>query len=133
MSPRSGTSLSRTSGPARSENAIFTILGGTTIPDHAVIVRAECREGSLVELRRQADADGPGARIDVWLACRPLLGLVKTWKRIGHVPEETVEAIVPISEAGSTVVAYGMVRSVYAPEDRDEAVVTVEIGPQPPA
>ena len=113
------------------DNAIFTILGGTTIPDHAAIVRAECREGSHVELRRQDDGGVSGSRIDVWLECRSLLGLVKAWKKIGFVPDETAEAIVPISEEGSTVVAYGTVRTVYAPADRDEAVVTVEIRPQP--
>ena len=119
--------------PAQPDNAIFTILGGTTIPDHAAIVRAECREGSKVELRRQAHVGGNGSRIEVWLACRSLLGLVKAWKRIGYVPDETVETILPIHAEGSTVVAYGTVRSVYAPEGRDEAVVTVKISPQPPA
>lgn len=123
----------QTSGRAQPEDAIFTILGGTTIPDHAAIVRAECREGSKVELRRQAHVGGNGSRIEVWLACRSLLGLVKAWKRIGYVPDETVETILPIHAEGSTVVAYGTVRSVYAPEGRDEAVVTVKISPQPPA
>ena len=61
------------------DNSIFTILGGTTIPDHAAIVRAECREGSHVELRRQEDGGVSGSRIDVWLECRSLLGLVKAW------------------------------------------------------
>ena len=117
--------------PAQPDNAIFTLLGGTTIPDHAAIVRAECHEGSHLELRRPAEGAVKGGRIDVWLECRSLLGLVKAWKKIGHVPDETAAAIVPISEQGSTVVAYGKVITVYAPADRDEAVVTVEIRPQP--
>ena len=113
------------------DNSIFTILGGTTIPDRAAIVRAECQEGSRVELRRQEDVDSNGPCIEVWLECRSLLGLVKAWKKIGHVPEETAAAILPISEASSTVVGYGTVKTVYAPAGRDEAVVTVEIRPQP--
>ena len=117
--------------PKQPDNCIFTILGGTTIPDHAAIVRAECRAGSHVELRRQKEGAVNGSRIDVWLECRPLLGLVKGWKKIGFVPDETAEAIVPVSQKASTVVAYGTVRTVYAPADRDEAVVTVEIRPQP--
>ena len=60
-----------------------------------------------------------------------LEGLVKAGKKIGFVPDETAAAIVPISEEGSAVVAYGTARTVYAPADRDEAVVTVEIRPVP--
>lgn len=119
-------------GPAAmaAEPSIFTILGGTTIPDRAAIVRAECREGSRVELRRHGAA---GAHIDVWLECRPRLGLVKPWKMIGHVPDEAVAALLPLAEEGSTVIAHGTVRTVYAPAGRDEAVVTVEIRARSPA
>ena len=120
-------------GPASAplDNSIFTILGGTTIPDRAAIVRAECREGSRVELRRQENVAADGTRVDVWLECRSLLGLVRAWKKIGHVPDETAAAILPISDENSTVVAYGTVKAVYAPAGRDEAVVTVEVRPQP--
>lgn len=109
------------------DTSIFTILGGTTIPDRAAIVRAECREGSHVELRRR-DADD--SRIDVWLECRPRLRLMKAWKRIGHVPEEAAASLLPFADKNSTVIARGMVKTVYAPARRNEAVVTVEITPQ---
>ena len=114
----------------RLDQSIFTILGGTTIPDRAAVVRAECREGSRVELRRQDGVDQTGARIDVWLECKALLGLVKAWKKIGHVPEETAAALPPDGDISSSIVAYGTVKAMYAPMGRDEAVVTVEIGPQ---
>ena len=119
-------------GPAltRLDKSIFTILGGTTIPDRAAVVRAECREGSRVELRRQEGVDPIGARIDVWLECKALLGLVKAWKKIGHVPEETAAALPPSGDISSSIVAYGTVKAMYAPIGRDEAVVTIEIGPQ---
>ena len=107
--------------------SIFTILGGTTIPDRAAIVRAECREGSHVELRSR---DANGSHIDVWLECRPRLRLMKAWKMIGHVPEETAVLLLPLADKGSTVIAHGRVKTVYAPAGRDEAVVTVEIRPQ---
>lgn len=107
--------------------SIFTILGGTTIPDRAAIVRAECREGSRVELRRR---DAGSSQIDVWLECRPRLRLMKTWKMIGHVPEETAASLWPLADESSTVIAQGTVRTVYAPAGREEAVVTVEIRPQ---
>ena len=119
--------------PTQLDNAIFTILGGTTVPDHAAIVRAECHEGSRVELRMQKADDANDTRIDVWLECRSLLGLVTAWKKIGHVPDETAASILPISEQNSTVVAHGTVKTVYAPAGRDEAAVTVEIKPQPRA
>jgi hypothetical protein len=119
--------------PAQLDASIFTILGGTTIPDRAAIVRAECREGSRVELRRQDDADADGSRIDVWLECRPLFGLVKAWKKIGHVPDETAAAILAVSHDIPAVVGYGTVKGVYAPAGRDEAVVTVELSPKPAA
>ena len=114
----------------RLDKSIFTLLGGTTIPDRAAVVRAECREGSRVELRRQEAVDPTGARIDVWLECKALLGLVKAWKKIGHVPEETAAALPPNGDISSSIVAYGTVKAMYAPMGRDEAVVTVEIGPQ---
>lgn len=116
--------------PTRLDKSLFTILGGTTIPDHASIVRAECRVGSRVEMRRQASVDPVGTRIDVWLECRALLGLVKAWKKIGYVPEETAAELPPGGDVSATVVGYGTVKAVYAPLGRDEAVVTVEIGPQ---
>ena len=114
----------------RLDQSIFTILSGTTIPDRAAVVRAECREGSRVELRRQPGVDPNAARIDVWLECKALLGLVKAWKKIGHVPEETAAALPPNGDISSSIVAYGTVKAMYAPTGRDEAVVTVEIGPQ---
>jgi hypothetical protein len=109
------------------DTPIFTILGGTTIPDRAAIVRAECREGSRVELRRR---DANGSHIDVWLECRSRLRLTKVWKLIGHVPEATAASLLPLADKVSTVIAQGAVKSVYAPAGRDEAVVTVEITPQ---
>jgi hypothetical protein len=112
------------------DTSIFTILGGTTIPDRAAIVRAECREGSRVELRRR---DATDSHIDVWLECRPRLRLVKTWRLIGHVPEETAAALLALARDGAIVVAQGTVKTVYAPAGRDEAVVTVEVRPQRPA
>lgn len=116
-------------GPTQPPRSIFTIVGGTTIPDRAAIVRAECREGSHIELRRQDERDADSERMNVWLECRSLLGLLKTWKKIGYVPMETAAALSPISDESATVVAYGTVKSVYAPNGRDEAVVTVEITP----
>ncbi|MGZ9014778.1 MAG: hypothetical protein ACXW2L_21230 [Burkholderiales bacterium] len=109
------------------DTSIFTILGGTTIPDRAALVRAECREGSRVELRRR---DPNGSHFDVWLECRPRLPLIRAWKMIGHVPEETAKSLLPLVEKSSTVIAQGTVKTVYAPAGRDEAVVTVEIRPQ---
>lgn len=113
--------------------AIFTIVGGTTVPERAAIVREHCHAGAAVELRREAiDADAQTG-IGVWLHCRSLLGLVPVWKRIGHVPAETARMLGPLRDRSSTVVALGTVRTVYAPVGRDEAVVTVEITPAPGA
>jgi hypothetical protein len=109
------------------DTPIFTLLGGTTIPERAAIVRAECHEGSHVELRKRDEND---SRIDVWLACRPRLRLVKVWKRIGHVPDETAASLLPFVDKDASVIALGTVKAVYVPESRDEAVVTVEIKPQ---
>lgn len=122
--------LSLNAPSIRLDKSIFTIVGGTTIPDRAAVVRAECREGARVELRRRSGVEATDAPIDVWLECRTLLGLVKTWKRIGHVPTETATALPTDGDISATVVAHGTVKSMYAPLGRDEAVVTVEIGPR---
>ncbi len=110
---------------------VFTIIGGTTDPDRAAIVKEHCREGSIVELRREVNDAVGEAGIGVWLQCRSLLGLMFISKRIGHVPVETAEALEPLTDKSSTVVARGIVRSIYAPKGRDEAVVSVEIVPAP--
>jgi hypothetical protein len=104
--------------------SVFTIVGGTTIPDRAAIVRANCREGSEVELRREPDNP---ACIGVWLACPALRGLLKAWRKIGEVPPSTGDELLAPADVSSTVVARGTVRTVYAPIGRDEAVVTVEL------
>jgi hypothetical protein len=121
----------RQSDPVSQTSKIFTIVGGTTIPDRAALVREHCREGSPVELRRDDpnSDDRDPSPIGVWLECRALLGLLKTHRKIGHVPQETAETLLAIADESPTVVARGTVRTVYAPRDRDEAVVTVEIQP----
>lgn len=120
---------SLSTGPAvmAVDTSISTILGGTTIPDRAAIVRAECREGSRVELRKR---DANGSQIDLWLECRPRLRLKKVWKMIGHVPAEAAALLLPLADKNSNVVAQGTVKSAYAPAGRDEAVVTVGVRPQ---
>jgi hypothetical protein len=115
--------------PDQREHTLFTIVGGTTIPDRAAIVRAHCREGSRVELRRPKGRDAESQCIDVWLECNALMGLIKVWKMIGHVPADTAEALLPDDDANLMVVAYGTVKAAYAPAGRDEAAVTVEIRP----
>ncbi len=107
--------------------SIFTIVGGTTIPQRARIVKAYCREGSGVELRREGTDRDSGFTIGVWLECPSALGLISTWKKIGHVPPETADALEPFMDESSTVVARGAVRTVYAPVDREEAAVVVQI------
>ena len=115
----------------QSTGTIFTIVAGTTIPDRAEIVRSHCREGSAVELRREGDDAEDRSTIGVWLQCRSLFGLMSVRKKIGHVPVETAQALEPLMDESSTIVARATVRTVYAPIDRSEAVVTVEIEPLP--
>jgi len=111
--------------------SIFTIVGGTTIPERARIIQAHCQEGSVVELRREQADPTSGLEVGVWLECRSALKLIRTWRKIGHVPAGTAEALQPHLDESSKVVARGIVRSVYAPAGRQEAVVIVQI--QPPA
>jgi len=56
------------------------------------------------------------------------MGIVKTRKKIGDVPEDVAAALLPADDKDAVVVARGTVKTVYAPA-RDEAVVTVEIEP----
>lgn len=114
------------SNPAPLQNSVFTIVGGTTIPDRAAIIRESCREGSEVELRRDSSNT---ACIGVWLSCPVLKGLLTTWKRIGEVPAATADELHSQKDVSAILVAKGTVRTVYAPIGRDEAVVTVELRP----
>lgn len=124
-----GAPILEPSTAKRQTAPIFTIVGGTTVPDRAEIVRSHCREGSIVELRREEDDVDGRTTIGVWLQCPSFLGLMSIRKKIGFVPVETAEALEPLMDTSATVVARATVRSVYAPIDRDEAVVTVEIVP----
>lgn len=110
--------------PESNRNSVFTIVGGTTIPDRAAVIRAFCREGSEVELRREPS---DSSCIGVWLPCPMLKGLLTTWKRIGEVPAKTGEELRFSEDMSSTLVARGTVKTVYAPVGREEAVVTVEL------
>ena len=82
-------------------------------------------------MRWEVNDAGGDAGIGVWLHCRTLLGLMSVSKRIGHVPAETAQALEPLTDKSSTVIAHGVVRSVYVPSGRDEAAVSVEIVPEP--
>jgi hypothetical protein len=113
-----------------SENTIFTIVAGTTVPDRAALIRAECREDAAVELRRRRTADADGSFMEVWVECTPVMGVFKAWKKIGHVPGDVAASFQPFADASQMVVAYGNVRSVYAPASEDEAVVTVLLRPR---
>lgn len=115
----------------RHAGSIFTIIGGTTIPDRADIVRSHCQEGSIVELRRQEAVTNGESAIGVWLQCRSLFGLLPVWKKIGHVPAETADALEPLMDESTALVARAIVRGFYVPDDRSEAVVTVEINGVP--
>lgn len=108
---------------------LFTILAGTTVPKRAAIVRDHCKVGSRVKIRRSKGAEDEHSRMHVWLECRAPVRFMKTWKKIGYVPHEAAAEIQPTDHASAGVVAYGVVKAFYAPHDRDEAVVTVEIGP----
>ena len=124
-------SIAQPPAPA-SDHSVFTIVAGTTVPDRAALVRAECREGAPVELRRLKNEDADGSLMDVWVECKSLLGMLKVWKKIGHVPKDAATSFQPIADATSSVVAHGTVKSVYAPAGRDEAVVTVILHPKQP-
>ena len=111
----------------RHAGSIFTIISGTTIPDRAEIVRAHCKEGSIVELRRQEGAADGESNMGVWLQCRSLFGLLPVWKKIGHVPAETADALEPLMDESAALVACAIVRGVYVQTDGSEAAVAVEI------
>jgi hypothetical protein len=127
-----GSEGSRENGPdgnGRSFHSYFTIVGGTTVPERAAIVREHCREGSPVELRREQPPTEPSRGIGVWLQCPMLFGLVPVWKKIGYLPEDFAQSLPPAADASKALVARGRVCTIYAPVNRDEAVVSVEIPP----
>jgi hypothetical protein len=74
------------------QNAVFTIVGGTTVPDRAAIVRPHYREGAQVKLRREfTDASSIG----VWIPCPIVKGLLKPLKKSERFPEKLVTLCSP--------------------------------------
>ena len=57
------------------------------------------------------------------------MGLMKAWKNIAYVPHEVAKDLLAGTDKTSNVVGYGVIKTIYAPESRDEADVTVEISP----
>lgn len=106
---------------------ISAIVAGTGFEGRASLIRAHCREGSPIDLRREPTNPHDPEAIAVWMRCNLLFGLVKTWKKIGYIKAARADGLAPKIDSGVIVVEHASVRSFYAPSGRDHPRVSLSI------
>jgi hypothetical protein len=108
-------------------SSIPVVVQGTGHADRASIIRSRCKEGAPVEVRRNLTNPSGDEALEVWLQCRYFFGAAKTWKKIGYVEGGRYAAIARQLDNGQMRVRKSVVNSFFAPLDRDEPQVALEL------
>lgn len=110
-----------------SVKTIQAIVAGTGFENRAERIRAFCKEGAPVQLRREPDNKHDPEAIAVWMRCSVFLGLWKPWAQIGYIKAPRADSLAPKLDSGAYTVRSAIVRSLYAPKGRDHPRVSLEI------
>lgn len=65
--------------------------------------------------------------LEVWLQCNSLLGLRKSWKKIGYVEGSRYGDLASQMNTGRLRVRKSVINSFFAPLDREEPQVALQI------
>lgn len=102
------------------------VVAGTGFAGRANVIRAHCREGLAVELRRDRGNAHDANAVAVFITVPVLFGLLgKAPKQIGFIKAGTAAHLAKKLDAGTRVDA--RVKSFYAPDGRDHPRVTIEL------
>ncbi len=107
--------------------SIGVVVTGTGFEGRAARIRAFCREGSEVQLRREPNNPYDADAIAVWLRCRVFFGLWKPWGQIGYIKAARADSWAAKIDSGEMKVRRAYVRSLYAPQGREHPRVSLTI------
>tara|TARA_R100000656_G_scaffold64084_1_gene49150 strand:- start:477 stop:812 length:336 start_codon:yes stop_codon:yes gene_type:complete len=102
------------------------IVAGTGFEGRDITIKKHCREGMVVVLRREPHNEYDNNAIAVYLKTPRFGGLFgNSLAQIGHIKASTAKSLAKAMDSGTTVT--GIVKSYWAPEDREFPRVTLEI------
>jgi hypothetical protein len=108
-------------------STIPVVVTGTGREGRAAIIRSHCKEGASAEVHRNLTNSNPDESLEVWLQCRYAFGLIKSWKKIGYVEGGRYATIAHQLENGQLRVRSSVVNSFFAPLDREQPQVALEL------
>ncbi|WP_461521829.1 HIRAN domain-containing protein [Porticoccus sp.] len=102
------------------------IVAGTGFEGRDLTIKRHCREGMEVVLRREPHNKFDNNAVAVYLKIPRFGGLLgNSLVQIGHIKANTAKSLAKAMDSGAMVT--GIVKSYWAPEDREFPRVTVEI------
>ncbi len=108
------------------------IVAGTGFEGRDKIIKAHCKEGAGIKLKREPHNKYDPNAIAVYMEAPVLFGLLgQRFKQIGYVKSNSAESLATKMDSGMKLTA--VVASFYAPPDREHPRVSIEIvGTLPP-
>ena len=107
------------------------IVAGTGFEGRPSIIRRYCREGQLVELRREPNNRYDPDAIAVYIETPILFGLLGRKRRqIGYIKASAADGLAKLMDDGLNVDA--RVASFYAPPGKDHPRVSLELNYEAP-
>lgn len=103
------------------------VLAGTGFEGREVVIRNCAKKGSALQLRREPKNVHDKNAIAVWLECRALFGLLKSWRKIGYIQASRAEKLAPKIDSGEMKIARVSVVNLYCPPDLNHPEVTALI------
>ena len=106
---------------------LSAIVAGTGFEGRASQIRAFCRIGSEIQLRREPDNLHHPEAIAVWLRASILWGLWRPWFQIGYIRSVVANSWAPKIDSGRMVVLSARINSLYAPIDNEHPRVSLAV------
>ena len=107
--------------------SIRAIVAGTGYEGRAERIRALCRDGAEISLRREPSNPHDAEAIAVWMRGSRVFGLWKAWTQIGYVKAPRADHLAPRLDSGEYRVVRAFVVSFYAPKEKEHPRVSIEI------
>jgi hypothetical protein len=102
------------------------VVAGTGFEGRAEVIRAHCREGSRVVLKRDPANPHDSNAVGVFLEVPRLFGLFgKALRQIGFIKAHAAKSLAKRLDEGTVV--YASVKSYWAPSDREHPRVTLHL------
>jgi len=90
------------------------IVAGTGFEGRAERIRANCKDGARIDLRREPGNKFDANAIGVWMSVSHFFGLWRPWSKIGYIPASRAKQWAPKMDSGSMSFVQGHVHSFDA-------------------